>query len=57
MVADWALASQYEKDEFRAAFKGKPIFVDPTGTVNLAAGIDLATLEMVRRPLMIRVAV
>ncbi|ORY92788.1 Nrap protein-domain-containing protein [Leucosporidium creatinivorum] len=39
----------YEKDEFRKAFKGRPIFVDPTGTVNLAAGIDLSTLEMLKQ--------
>ncbi|KAI5476161.1 pre-rrna processing protein Utp22 [Pseudohyphozyma bogoriensis] len=39
----------YPKDDFRKAFAGKPIFVDPTGTVNLAAGIDLATLEMLKQ--------
>jgi U3 small nucleolar RNA-associated protein 22 len=39
---------EYEKDEFKEAFKGKALFVDPTGTVNLAAGIDLSTLEMLR---------
>lgn len=38
----------YSKDEFKKAFAGRPVFVDPTGTVNLAAGIDLAMLEMVR---------
>ncbi|KAL8278934.1 hypothetical protein RQP46_008603 [Phenoliferia psychrophenolica] len=42
-------SAAYEKDDFRTAFKGKPLFVDPTGTVNLAAGIDLATLEMLRQ--------
>ncbi|KAK4699493.1 U3 small nucleolar RNA-associated protein 22, partial [Phenoliferia sp. Uapishka_3] len=39
----------FDKDDFRKAFKGKPLFVDPTGTVNLAAGIDLSTLEMLRQ--------
>ncbi|GAA5876581.1 hypothetical protein JCM8547_002416 [Rhodosporidiobolus lusitaniae] len=39
---------EYSKEEFKEAFKGKPIFVDPTGTVNLAAGIDLSTLEMLK---------
>ncbi|GAA6002549.1 hypothetical protein JCM10207_001176 [Rhodosporidiobolus poonsookiae] len=38
----------YSKDDFKRAFKGKPLFVDPTGTVNLAAGIDLSTLEMLK---------
>lgn len=41
-------APAYPKDDLRKAFAGKPLFVDPTGTVNLAAGIDLSTLEMVR---------
>lgn len=40
---------QYSKEEFKAAFKGRPIFIDPTGTVNLAAGIDLATLDMLKQ--------
>ncbi|KAM0752220.1 Nrap protein [Meredithblackwellia eburnea MCA 4105] len=38
----------YEREEFRKAFEGKPLFIDPTGTVNLAAGIELSTLEMLR---------
>lgn len=40
--------AQYSRDDFRSAFKGQPLFVDPTGKVNLAAGIDISTLEMVR---------
>ncbi|BGO93928.1 U3 snoRNP protein [Rhodotorula toruloides] len=39
----------YSKDEFRRAFKGKPLLVDPTGTVNLAAGIELSTLETLKQ--------
>lgn len=42
------MRSQYAKDELKRAFEDKPLFVDPTGTVNLAAGIDLSTLDMVR---------
>ncbi|GAA5842510.1 hypothetical protein JCM11251_004894 [Rhodosporidiobolus azoricus] len=38
----------YPKEEFKAAFEGKALFVDPTGTVNLATGIDLSTLEMLK---------
>ena len=41
------LTSQYAKEDFKIAFKGKPIFIDPSGQVNLVAGVDLATLEMV----------
>ncbi|GAA6027314.1 hypothetical protein JCM8097_002585 [Rhodosporidiobolus ruineniae] len=43
-----SMAETYSKDEFKKAFKGQPLFVDPTGTVNLAAGIDLSTLEMLK---------
>lgn len=42
-----AWRSQYTKADFKRAFAGRPIFVDPTGSVNLAAGIELSTLEMV----------
>ncbi|GAA5959104.1 hypothetical protein JCM10213_008290 [Rhodosporidiobolus nylandii] len=38
----------YSKGEFKEAFQGKPLFVDPTGTINLAAGIELSTLEMLK---------
>ncbi|GAA6010745.1 hypothetical protein JCM11491_002926 [Sporobolomyces phaffii] len=38
----------YTKDAFRSAFAGKPIFVDPTGSVNLLAGVESSTLEMLR---------
>ncbi|GAA5969887.1 hypothetical protein JCM3765_002928 [Sporobolomyces pararoseus] len=38
----------YSKDTFKSAFPGKPIFVDPTGSVNLVAGVELTTLEMLR---------
>ncbi|GJN89156.1 hypothetical protein Rhopal_002130-T1 [Rhodotorula paludigena] len=41
-------AETYSKDQFKAAYKGRPLFVDPTGTVNLAAGVDLSTLEMLK---------
>jgi len=40
---------QYSKDAFKTAFAGKPIFVDPTGTVNLVAGVELSTLEMLKQ--------
>ncbi|KPV75399.1 uncharacterized protein RHOBADRAFT_53381 [Rhodotorula graminis WP1] len=39
----------YAKDEFKRAFAGRPLFVDPTGTVNLAAGIDSSTLDMLKQ--------
>ncbi|GAA5958854.1 hypothetical protein JCM8115_000667 [Rhodotorula mucilaginosa] len=39
---------KYSKEQFKRAFAGKPLFVDPTGTVNLAAGIELSTLEMLK---------
>ncbi|GAA5861600.1 hypothetical protein JCM3774_002641 [Rhodotorula dairenensis] len=39
---------KYSKEEFKRAFSGKPLFVDPSGTVNLAAGIELSTLEMLK---------
>ncbi|GAA5980525.1 hypothetical protein JCM11641_006669 [Rhodosporidiobolus odoratus] len=38
----------YDKDDFQQAFKGKALFVDPTSTVNLAAGIELSTLELLK---------
>ncbi|GAA5919932.1 hypothetical protein JCM6882_000002 [Rhodosporidiobolus microsporus] len=38
----------YSKEEFKAASKGKALFVDPTGSVNLAAGIELSTLDMLK---------
>ncbi|GAA5910741.1 rRNA-processing protein UTP22 [Sporobolomyces salmoneus] len=38
----------YSKDVFKTAFAGKPIFVDPTGSVNLVAGVEFSTLEMLR---------
>ncbi|BGP55361.1 hypothetical protein JCM8202_004701 [Rhodotorula sphaerocarpa] len=41
-------AEKYAKDDFERAFAGQPLFVDPTGTVNLAAGIDLSTLNMLK---------
>lgn len=39
----------FDRDEFRTAFKGEGLLVDPTGTINLAAGIPLSTLEMVKQ--------
>ncbi|GAA5820452.1 hypothetical protein JCM10212_006122 [Sporobolomyces blumeae] len=39
----------YPKEAFKSAFAGKPIFVDPSGTVNLLAGVDLATMEMLKQ--------
>ncbi|BGP47983.1 U3 snoRNP protein [Rhodotorula kratochvilovae] len=43
-----AVEEGYAKDELKRAFEDKPLFVDPTGTVNLAAGIDLSTLDMLK---------
>lgn len=39
---------QYPKAVFKDAFPGKPLFVDPSGSVNLLAGVDASTLEMLR---------
>jgi len=48
--ADYVLSSeQYSKDTFKAAFPRKPIFVDPTGSINLVAGVELSTLEMLKQ--------
>ncbi|POY71794.1 hypothetical protein BMF94_5155 [Rhodotorula taiwanensis] len=46
----WLKSSEekYTKADFKRAFAGRPIFVDPTGSVNLAAGIELSTLEMLK---------
>ncbi|SCZ98606.1 BZ3500_MvSof-1268-A1-R1_Chr3-1g05495 [Microbotryum saponariae] len=38
--------ASYDKEQWRNAFKGRALFIDPTGTVNLAAGIELSMLEM-----------
>ncbi|KAK4047715.1 U3 snoRNP protein [Microbotryomycetes sp. JL201] len=36
------------RDDFKKAFAGQPIFVDPTGKVNLAAGIHMSTLDVLK---------
>lgn len=41
--------STFDRDESRTAFKGEAFLINPTGTVNLAAGNPLATLEMLRQ--------
>ncbi|SCV74315.1 BQ2448_6747 [Microbotryum intermedium] len=41
--------ASYDKEQWRTAFKGRALFVDPTGTVNLAAGIELPMLEMLKQ--------
>ncbi|GAA5928290.1 rRNA-processing protein UTP22 [Sporobolomyces koalae] len=38
----------YSKETFKAAFAGKPVFVDPTGSVNLLAGVSESTLAMLK---------
>ncbi|GAA5958223.1 hypothetical protein JCM21900_000151 [Sporobolomyces salmonicolor] len=39
----------YSREEFKKAYAGKPLFVDPTGTINLVAGVELSTLEMLKQ--------
>ncbi|KAM0787762.1 hypothetical protein ACM66B_003819 [Microbotryomycetes sp. NB124-2] len=41
-------SSDISREDFKKAFAGQPIFVDPTGRVNLAAGIHLSTLDMLK---------
>ncbi|KAK4049077.1 U3 snoRNP protein [Microbotryomycetes sp. JL221] len=44
-----AAVDGFTKQDFQKAFNGQALFVDPTGKINLAAGIEIAALNMLKQ--------